>query len=391
MRTEEELTGALRQAAERAPERDLLQGLDTRRRRRSKKRAQAVLAVAAVVTVMGGTAVAFSRGGGETAATPEASASIRATTEPHEGPIEEVWPEAIFTMPAKNAEGWRYRPITALSATEILLNAESSFEKAGTIEVYDTETRTARVVTRVPVTPGLKKYFPQETAHDATNLAWYVNANHKDGRDVREIWTAPLAGGEARLVATFTGERASMESIALDGEHIVWSEGVGGVWRIPLTGGTPEKVADGLHLISWPWAGDPPHEMAGNQTKVVNLETGETRSVVASEGAKELRCGPVWCVGSGLVQRVDGTDRQESGIPHSLGLRPYPVLDRFVSSFDGVKDLETGTSVTWKLPGDSIGVGTSPEPSTIIYWGTTKGDKPDEFRVVNLAAVPPAQ
>ncbi|MFI6324610.1 hypothetical protein ACIBG8_44285 [Nonomuraea sp. NPDC050556] len=396
MRTEEELGSALRQAAERAPERDLLQGLGARRRRRSRRRAQAVLAAAAVVTVMGGTAVAFSRGGGEAAAQPEPEPSAIVETTPSEGrPIEEVWPQAIFTMPAKNADGWRYRPITALSATEILLNAESSFEKAGAIEVYNTETRTARVVTKVPVTPGLKKYFPQDTAHDAANLAWYVNAETKDGTAVREIWTAPLAGGDARMVATFTGEHKLMDSIALDGENVVWGEDGRELWTIPLTGGEPRKFATGASLIDWPWLSDVPAEMNSNQSTVKNIATGETREIKAPQGAIDLRCGPTWCVGrtneGGFMQRVDGTGFRKSGDGFAFGLRPYPILDRFTGEANGAHDLATGTYVTWKRPGNSFGVGTSPEPSTIIYWDATKGDKPDEYRVVNLAAVPPAQ
>lgn len=395
MRTEEELGSALRQAADGAPERDLLQGLGARRRRRSKRRAQAVLAAAAVVTVMGGTAVAFSRGGGEgvAATRPEPVASIEATAKP----IEEVWPQAIFTMPAKNADGWRYRPITALSATEILLNAESSFEKAGTIEVYNTETRTARVVTKVPETPGLKKYFPQSTAHDATNLAWYVNAEKADGTAVREIWTVPLAGGEARMVATFSGghEHELMDSIALDGDNIVWGEGNIELWTIPLAGGEPRKFATGSSLIEWPWLSDAPAVMNSNQSTVKNMTTGETREIKAPQGAINLRCGPTWCIGrtneGGFVQRVDGTGFRMTGDGYPGGMRAHPILDRFLGDMNGAQDLSTGTSVTWKRPGNSVGFGTSSEPSAIIYWGATKGDKPDEYRVVNLAAVPPAQ
>ncbi|MBB6346396.1 hypothetical protein ACWGH8_13665 [Nonomuraea muscovyensis] len=42
-------------------------------------------------------------------------------------------------------------------------------------------------------------------------------------------------------------------------------------------------------------------------------------------------------------------------------------------------------------PGDWNGIGVSSEPSTILYWGSTKDQRPREYRMLNLAAVPPAQ
>ncbi|MGW4469640.1 TolB family protein [Nonomuraea sp. NPDC004354] len=400
MRTEEDLVRALRQAAERAPQHDLSAAISVRRRRRTRQRWMgAALAVAAVIGVAGaGTLIArgiFTSGGEGGVASPvsgspgEAVASVEApprdvrTAAPTPGGgIEDVWPKAFFTMPAKNAEGWRYRPITGISPTEVLLNAESSFEKAGRIEIYDSETGTFRTVADVPATPGLKRYFPQSAAVDGQSVVWWAVAGQ-----VREIWTAPLAGGEARMVATFTGEHLDIEAIAVKGEHIYWSEQNGTVWRLLQTGGDPEKIADGLHLISWPWASDVgERDLGKNQTKVVNLETGETRQVTAAPNAKELRCGPVWCLGAGLGQRLDGSDvRTFDGFVG--GLSPYPILDRYVFLYHSVVDLEAGTILDLPdNPDNWSGVGTSSAPSTIKYWGAAKGDKPDAFRMVNLAA-----
>ncbi|GAA2376595.1 hypothetical protein [Nonomuraea africana] len=172
----------------------------------------------------------------------------------------------------------------------------------------------------------------------------------------------------------------------MNGEHIYWSERDGTVWRLPSAGGTPKMIAAGLHLVDWPWASDVGElEHEKNQTKVVNLETGETRQVAAAAGAEGLRCGPTWCVGQGLVQRVDGTRATRAYV--STPLSGYPVLDRYVGLVKEVLDLETGTKLTFpENPTSWSGVGISSAPSTIRYWGATKGDEPDEFRMVNLRA-----
>ncbi|MFI7438678.1 TolB family protein [Nonomuraea indica] len=403
MTTEDELARALRQLAEAAPETDLLAGVRERRRRRTRRRAQAV-AVAAVIAVAG-TSTTVTRGGVlATGGGHDAAATASAVEEPRAAnpadtparPVDEVWPQAVFTMPARNADGWKYRPITGISATEVLLSAEPSFEKAGALEVYDTVTRKARVVTRMPSTPGLKEYIHQTATTDGKSVAWFAYGERQDGSMVREIWTVPLSGGEPRLLVTLTGERARIATIALAGEHVVWSD-ERAVWRLPLAGGEETKLADRLHVIAWPWAGDlaeGPGTADANQTRVVNLETGEIRRIAAAPGAEGLRCGVTWCSGrqrhAGLVQRVDGSGQaafREAMTPPDA----YPVLDRFVRGRGEVYDTATGVSARVDNPGTWSGVGVSAEPSTILYWGTTRSGKPHEYRVLNLAAVPAAQ
>ncbi|MEU8251978.1 hypothetical protein [Nonomuraea sp. NPDC048916] len=422
MRTEDELSAALRQAATRAPEPDLLAGVSARRRRRARRRAGLLALTAAVAVVVTSTTVARSvlsiRGGeeaavtvtpGETVTRPSSSAVATIPTaakpsKPEEIAAAELWPEALFTMPAANPDGWRYRPITGISPTEVLLSAESSFETAGRFEVYDARTGEARVVVDVPVRPGVKKYIPQTTTVDATTVAWYAYGEQADGTKVRDIWTVPLAGGEAKLLTTRVGGEADIDAISLDGEHVVWSEIDGGVWRLPLAGGTPERLpgSDGLHLIEWPWATDmarTPGHLERNQGKLVNLADGSATSLAAPQGTRGLRCGPVWCYGRGergtwgtVVHRLDGAGTSRSVIANfGMGFSPYPILDRFLQTGSSVYDLETGKLATAGSSSGWYGAGTSSEPSTILYWGTTKADKPDRLWVLNLAAVPPAQ
>ncbi|MBT2226065.1 hypothetical protein [Nonomuraea sp. NEAU-A123] len=409
MRTENELSGALRDAADRAPELDLLAGVGERRRQRTRRRAQ-LLAAAAVVAVVGTSTVvargAFSSGGGEEAAAtstttgPRPEKTITVTPRPQAQvkgmPVAKLWPQAVFQMPAKNADGWPYRPITGISATEVLLNAVSPVNKVGTIEVYDTKTGTSRVVTEVPRTPGLKEYFQAAASTDGRNVVWYSNAR-KNGIWIAELWWAPLSGGKAKLAVTLTGDAANVDAVGVDGQDIVWSTQKSGVYRVPFTGGTPERVrkGDGLHLISWPWAGDAGNvfsEPDRNQSKIVNLADGTVTKVVIKDKMKGLRCGPVWCTGrlggTAFSQRIDGARiAMVPGFGFLGGPRPYPILDRFLRAGDAVYDLNAGNGASI----ERASVGTSSEPSTILYWDATKGKQPDKYWVLNLAAVPPAQ
>ncbi|MDF2707872.1 MAG: hypothetical protein K0R62_3524 [Nonomuraea muscovyensis] len=404
MTTEDELARAFRDAAATAPDTDLLAGVRERRRRRTRRRAQALAVVTVIAVVATGTAVTrglLPGGGGQdtaaTAAPVEDPATVVASPVGRpDRTVGEVWPQAVFTMPATNAKGWRYHPITGISPTEVLLSAEASFETAGAFEVYDTATRKARVVARVRPTPGLKEYITQTATTDGTAIAWFAYAERADGGMVREIWTVPLAGGRPRLLVTLTGERAKISTIALGGGHVVWSD-ERSVWRLPLAGGEEEKLADGLHVIAWPWAGDVaegPGTSDDNQTKVVNLETGETRQVVAALGVEGLRCGPTWCSGgqgrTGLVQRVDGEGRVELQ-EQLMATDAQPVLDRFIRGRGQVYDTATGVAARVDNPSGWSGIGVSSEPSTILYWGSTKDERPRAYRMLNLAAVPPAQ
>ncbi|MGN9788848.1 TolB family protein [Nonomuraea sp. ZG12] len=412
MRTEDDLVAALREGADDAPMPDLIAGVERLKRRRGRRRTQ-LLAAAAVITVAS-TSMAVALRGGQVAPVQPAvttsasvvSPSAAATSAPPQVEVPtvraaDIWPDALFTMPAKNADGWRYRPITALSATEVLLSAESSFERAGRFEIYDSSSGKARVVTEVPKNPDLRGYITQTATVDGRNMVWFSFGRQADGTPVRDIWTAPLAGGQARLVTTRTGPDASIDAIAVNGDRVVWSLVQGGVWEVPLAGGTPSRLpgGDGLHLIRWPWAGDAgtgPGAQKRVQTKVVDLTNGYVSEVVAQEGVTDLRCAPFWCFGrstnGGFVQRIDGTDPLESRkISHGGALRPYPILDRFLWMGSSVYDMQAGRLATIDNPGNWYGAGTSSEPSTILYWGASKGDKPDKFRVLNLAAVPPAQ
>ncbi|MFI7438675.1 hypothetical protein [Nonomuraea indica] len=440
MRSEEDLIRTLRTAAGHAGSDGLASAVAARRRvRRVRQRIQMVLAAAAVVVVAGATAAVLSRGGEQVRPAVTVTA-VPATPTPKEAvvkqkirPAAEVWPEAVFTMPAKSADGWRYRPVTGLSATEVLLSAESSFEKAGRLEVYDSAAKSARVLGDVPAPEGVKGYFVQDFEVGEQHIAWYGTTPNSPDKWA-DFWIMPRVGGQAKRVGEVTGPMSEVDRIGVTGDSVVWSVHQGGVYRMPLTGGTPERVADELHLMSWPLAvgyADGGENRGRRHDRVVDLETGQTVTVPAPAKVTSLTCGPVWCYGAAgdrtIVQRHDGSDRKDlpaevrmHGMTELLGDRfalltayrsgdPAKEYVPLAATYDPVTGLMGGMS---RMPSDGggagFGRGISSSPSTIVYWDedvrssqvcTTKegakvceakelgGGK--EFTVLNVAAVTP--
>ncbi|MFI6174512.1 hypothetical protein ACIA8R_03125 [Nonomuraea sp. NPDC051191] len=393
MRTEKDLTETLRAAADHAPDPGgLLAGVEGQRRRRRRRRTRG-LAVATAVTAVIAAGTVMAANGRQAAAPPLAARFFPQATAV---PLERAWPQAVVTMPAVRADGLRRVPVTALDAARILAVAGPKADTIRAIEVFDTTTRMFREITDISVPPGMRTYRPQPPALDGLNLAWHVNAVRKDGTEVREIWTVPLAGGKPRQVAAMTGEHLRIERIALDGDRIIWSERTGGVWWMPLAGGAPMRIpgGEGLHLVKWPWASDVADGEERSQTRVVNLSTDypSTKDVVAPLDALSLHCGPSWCQGvrggRTYLQNIDGSAAAEpQGLGLVLRLGDYPPLDRFVVTGRAVYDVATGTLATFDRPGIWWGNFMSAEPSTTMYWS----ERGDEYRVLNLAAVPPAQ
>ncbi|MEV8638254.1 hypothetical protein AB0395_42035 [Streptosporangium sp. NPDC051023] len=433
-RSEAELIRLLADAADAAPEPkgDLAGTVQLRRsRRRTRRRLQSALAVAGVVTVVaGGTAVGRGVSSGEggdghvltTEVTPtavpspeESSGDGTSSESPTVRPAAEVWPATVSWIPAKAADGSKYRPITGLSATELLLSAESSFEKVGRLEVYDTMTGRSTVLTQMPTPKEGKDYYTQDVEAGTDYIAWWGETPNTPDKWA-DFWVVPRAGGTAKRVGEVTGALAEVTRIGVTADSLVWSVKAGGVYRMPLSGGAPGRIAgtDGLHLLSWPWAADVDGKQdtgAGNQTKLVNLETGTTTEVNVPKGVDGLRCGPVWCFGAkgdaALVQRVDGSDRRtvpglgRAGGSSSLltgrtggfvGFFGYSqrggTASGYVPSevvYDPISGMAGG--IGDRTNGGGYGVGVSSSPTSIVYWDADERQV-EECGEVDAASVP---
>ncbi|MER6003834.1 hypothetical protein ABT120_35065 [Nonomuraea angiospora] len=391
VRDERDLVRTLRAAAVQVESHDLADGVARRRRtRRTRKRVRVVLAAAAVVAVVAGTAAVVSRGGDGRRAEPATVLhgwdSIKSAAE--------LWPRAVLRVPAYDSEGWRTQVATSMSATEVLLLAKSKKDRR--LEVYDSARRAIRILGSIPEAQDLR-YVAVGTQY----IAWYTGP--LAGGPVN-FWIMPRAGGAARRVGEIAQD---VESFGIPGDTLVWSvRGGGGVYRMPVTGGTPQRLpgTDGLRLTSWPWA--------AGQNRIVNLETGESAEVSLPDGVRSMQCQPEWCVGAqgqrAIVQRVDGSERQT--LPQELrpignvrlgllGVRYaiFSVLDEPMKRgvpLNIVYDFATGTMA--KLgerpfaAGDgSVGYGYSTSPSTAPFWYTAaRVQDAKEYIVLNVAAIP---
>ncbi|WP_235854405.1 recombinase family protein [Nonomuraea aridisoli] len=161
MTTEEQLAQALRTIADRAENQDVLPGVMAKRRRRRRRKAQGALTAVCAVALGWGAMVAW-----------PAPQVIVDTAEPRpaqpEGnAVERVWPQAVFTMPARS------RPLAAISVTAVLVWGER-----GTFEVYDAASKGSRTVAALG-------QAPQHLAVDRERVVWLV-----DG----QAWVAQAAG-----------------------------------------------------------------------------------------------------------------------------------------------------------------------------------------------------
>ncbi|GAA0952886.1 hypothetical protein [Nonomuraea longicatena] len=362
MRTEHELAAALRAAAGAAPDPDLLAGVAARRRTRTRRRLLSVTAALAVIAA--GTA---------TAQLQRAPDTVVAQRPPTQGPVAKVWPQALFTMPAKNGQGRHHRLIDALSATEILVVVDAERGETQRFEIHDLAKKTQRVVTTLP--------DPRERVGDAVTdgkqVVWYTEPGK-----YRYYYRAPLTGGPTTRIHK-QPLHPEPNAMTMNGETVYVTDAKG----VTSTVTGPAREWRRLYLITGPWAGDGPIVVTSkytgiNQTRLVNLKTGQEKRIAVPARAKGLRCGPVWCVGTrgggeGFAQRIDGSRFTPlMGYPAQ-----YPIRDRFVQTSLLIKDLETGTEA--RIEDIQGWTGTS---GSLVYWGDDT-----TYRVLNLAAVPAPQ
>ncbi|WP_214412589.1 cell wall synthesis protein CwsA [Sphaerisporangium fuscum] len=363
---ESTLRRTLEHAADQAPRLPgVLAGELEKGHQRRRNRSQALLAAAAVVVVAGGV-VLGSRVGGDQgpspAATPSSVPSVTvtgsgATPVPvilFKGAIEDVWPQAVYKMPAKDQDGRELRPILFIDDRTLLVRAWRSFDKTEVLYSYDLDLQKLRKIADVTTPKGTMQLAADFSVGDG-QVAWWTMTKR-----AVHIWTAPLDGGEPRLAAEQKIENGAIppvDGFDVANGNVVFSLPQGGVFSVPLTGGavTPVPRGDGLHLLSWPWAGSPGATSHDKPpfTQLVNLETGQTSTAVVNPGEQLIACGVRTCIGGTKDEKTftrlrDGSQQKE--IPSGFQIPEPPSQSRFYirNLFDdrpglGLYDLNTGT------------------------------------------------
>ncbi|MBO3745325.1 hypothetical protein J5X84_04530 [Streptosporangiaceae bacterium NEAU-GS5] len=247
-----------------------------------------------------------------------------------------AWPGAFFSVRLPDDKS-AYALDDALDATHLVVTAwpAKRADKAS-IDVLDTETGKLRKVATMPEAGMLTRVWVSDR--------YAVLVTLPSGAESQRIWAVSLDDGHVTEVKGVGDAMGSPAAIL--GDTLYYASAVrGGVFRVGLPGGgTPEPVegSQGLFLVSWPWAADQspanvsPSDVSSdvmtkylaevlgnplsdlsidakvNQTRLINLETGEVRPVVPAPGVTHLRCGPEWCrgrdaAGRDVVQRPNGT------------------------------------------------------------------------------------
>ncbi|GGO83237.1 TolB family protein [Nonomuraea cavernae] len=298
--------------------------------RRRRHRGQALLAAGAVVLLAGGAAIALR---GETlqtlpATVPTETPSAVSTTPPP--PIEQVWPQAVRTLPVKLPGGRTIREIRRIDDHTLLVTTWSRFERTNAVYAYDLDTRKLRKIADVPTPRGTVLYASGFEVGGGRVLWWTALEGGKG-----QIWSAPLAGGQAEIVVTHPVDDGGFDALEVAGDRIVFSVRAGGVFTAPLGGGPAEPVegGTGMHLLAWPWIGPSGGYGPTDEPRfgsIRNVETGETDTAVTQVDEKHIVCGLTFCVGAkptgpSFHRLRDGSGEQK--LPG--GMHPLALPGRF--------------------------------------------------------------
>lgn len=424
---EDALTRTLSEAAEAAPGQPpgLVHEVDVRFRRR-RRRTYAAVAGVAVFAVIGGSALAAgvvaNRGPGPS------TVGIPAATGGATPPIAEVWPNAVRHVSAKLADGRKYQTEVMLDDHRLLVTTNASFENANELWVLDLDTEQAHRIAKLPPPHAGRETFASHFTVGAGHVVWW-DTYVEDGKGYTRIWKVVLTGGEPKLVATVpqllgggsqSGDRLQVGS---DG-HVYWSgalmnQSARGVWKLPLAGGEPRKVAgsDGYHLVIWPWIGSPAvnHGEDGSvidgpdspgfvaYQKLRNLKTGEERDAVPADKGELWSCAITWCVGGAdpptQARHRDGSHQRTLPVAGMGEATDWMAYDRFVTltDFDNdmkqyLFDLQTGKQGEFGIPVEkdgeggtsATGAGVGTWDSRFISWSIDGGKT---LWVLDLAAI----
>ncbi|MFC4115703.1 TolB family protein [Nonomuraea zeae] len=352
---EDKLSRVLSGAAHhRAPQAQagLLATVKTRHRRR-RARTAALRAAAAVVLVAAGVGAAVSALGAS--AKPHPAVSATGEDEPSADkippPIEQVWPQAVHKIPAKLPDGRAYYPQLLLDEHTLLVMTGVPDGKRQFLWSYDLNSGQPRQIAEIPPTKGSAIFADGVAAGDG-NIVWWASYKEAGSPRVARIWTVPTAGGRPRPVTDVplgnVMKQGHINGLTVTGSDVVFAYEKGGVYRAPLSGGSPQPVkgAERYRILQWPWVGV--HRGKAIFRELLNVETGERRDAVVKAN-EEVRCGVDRCAGVAVRSETVKVKRprDRSGKEIKCGthrcpatVETYTILRSFVRDRDGSHERE---------------------------------------------------
>jgi hypothetical protein len=370
---EQDLDRALAVAADAAPPPnvDFLAGVE--RRHRARRRRRVTGATAAVALAVAGTLGAVNlpvrhRPPVTVTVTPTPSVTkpVSAPDFAHLRPADEVWPQAVRTLPVTLPDGRPYTVAAALGGDRYILRADELVTVTGTgsvgevsiaggdLFVHDLRARTTTLLGD-PMPAGWRS--ESVTVNDGV-VAW-VRGKYPD----YEVWTWRGAGAPTVAASAVTSMLAGPRWAVAAGDRVYWSDR--NMRNAPLAGGpvvTDREIGESTPGSWAPISGEwvrlayfaPGHE------RMYNFVTGEHFRQDLEGRAQRMACTRSWCAGvtDKIVrfgaQRLDGSGFVESNVSGNVyaqrGLGGRIVLGR-VSIFAESKPLGRDTVVpfAWDL------------------------------------------
>lgn len=303
------------------------------------------------------------------------------------------WAANAFRMPA-NLDGHPFYLVGMLDSRHVLVATLDGFEHMSTLSSYDIDTQATSVLTDLTVTGGLTKGYPLEFFLDDHVVVWWTIATASGGAAMVQFWAFDRTTGAKHVVATLPDTQV-MDISVVDDEFF-FSDSVG-VHRVALGGGgtaelvagsVPRSILDGVWAYSVLTPGGVAAKGGANVRPtgtLLNMLTGERRTVTGPAGAGTFYCTAAWCVGHLLrdnvsavfAMRADGSDLAvfPATVATVDGFEPLPIgghyqLFNYPNDRDpvvGLLDLasgENGGLAVWVQHADgSWGAGPSDAPT----------------------------
>jgi hypothetical protein len=308
-------------------------------------------------------------------------------------PAEQVWPQALVTLPARLADGRAYTLTTIVGDGRFVVVPNQLGDFAGPsaeVLLWEPGRGSVRTLGPPPTIPGIATttLWGLPGVGDGY-VAWTVQGYPAElGAEPayhQEIWVAPLAGGAARRLAVVR-EHMVGEVVHVIAGRVYWgsvpSPGFdhpdSKLFSVPVGGGRVTEVpgGHGFGLLRTPgWARTTGEDTDPSQ--VWNFADG-TRRDTRFHDFMEFECSPSWCIGR------DSTERPAEARRHDgrATLRP-DFNGRFITTTNeniviGVVDYPPDPRygrVVWDLRTGALGTGPeyNRDPSTssaqsMVWW-----------------------